>query len=397
MSVDGKTARFGAGLVVFVCFLVAAIEGYDIQAFGVASPKLVRELGLGPAQQGWGAAAAMIGLMIGAIVGGRLADRIGRKPVLLVSVAAFGLFSLATAVSPSYEILLWARLATGLGFGGALPNLLAIATEVTPVHRQTAVTTAMCCGMPVGGTIAALAAQLGGAALDWRTIFVAGGIVPLLLLPVIFLLIPETRPAARPEADRRVLQALFGEGRGPRTVLISLALLPTTGILNLALNWLPTLVTDRGHPASLGASAALAFNLSAIVGSVFLGVFSNGGGWRRLLPLALLTLAATLGGLAFTDAPSAIMVLSGAAGFLVVGSQFVMYALSPQLYPEHVRATGAGGVVSVGRIGSIIGPVLAGQLRAAGATPGAVFLALIPAAVMAAIALIGLGRAARDA
>jgi len=127
------------------------------------------------------------------------------------------------------------------------------------------------------------------------------------------------------------------------------------------------------------------------------GVFSNGGGWRRLLPLALLTLAATLGGLAFTDAPSAIMVLSGAAGFLVVGSQFVMYALSPQLYPEHVRATGAGGVVSVGRIGSIIGPILAGQLRAAGATPGAVFLALVPAAVVAAIALIGLGRAARDA
>jgi AAHS family 3-hydroxyphenylpropionic acid transporter len=180
-------------------------------------------------------------------------------------------------------------------------------------------------------------------------------------------------------------------------VLISLALLPTTGILNLALNWLPTLVTDRGHPASLGASAALAFNLAAIVGSVFLGVFSNSGGWRWLLPLALLTLAATLGGLAFTDAPTAIMVLSGTAGFLVVGSQFVMYALSPQLYPEHVRATGAGGVVSVGRIGSIIGPILAGQLRGAGATPGAVFLALIPAAVVAAIALIGLGRAARDA
>jgi MFS family permease len=130
--VDGKTARFGAGLVVFVCFLVATIEGYDIQAFGVASPKLVHELGLGPGQQGWAGAAAMIGLMIGAIVGGRLADRIGRKPVLLASVALFGLFTLATAMSPSYEVLLWARLATGLGLGGALPNLIAVANEVTP-------------------------------------------------------------------------------------------------------------------------------------------------------------------------------------------------------------------------------------------------------------------------
>lgn len=98
---NGKTGvRASAGLVVFLCFLVATIEGFDIQAFGVASPRLVRDLGMDPGQQGWAGAAAMIGLMIGAIGGGWMADRIGRKPVLLLSVAAFGGFSLATAASP---------------------------------------------------------------------------------------------------------------------------------------------------------------------------------------------------------------------------------------------------------------------------------------------------------
>ena len=121
----------GAGLVVFVCFLIAAIEGYDIQAFGVAAPKMVPELGLDPGQQGWAGSAAMMGLVLGALVGGWLADRHGRKPVLLGSVAAFGLFSLLTAMAHSYEALLWARFATGLGFGGAMPNLIAVAVEIS--------------------------------------------------------------------------------------------------------------------------------------------------------------------------------------------------------------------------------------------------------------------------
>src|SRR5689334_20693863 len=109
VMVQGKSlGAAGAGLVVFVCFLIAAVEGYDIQAFGVAAPWRIPDLGLDPAQQGWAGSAAMIGLVIGAFAGGWLADRHGRKPVLLGSVAAFGLFSLLTATAHSYEALLWA-------------------------------------------------------------------------------------------------------------------------------------------------------------------------------------------------------------------------------------------------------------------------------------------------
>ena len=151
-----KGSAAGASLVVFVCFLIAAIEGYDIQAFGVAAPKMAPELGLDPSQLGWGGSAAMIGLVIGAFAGGWLADRFGRKPVLVGSVALFGVFSIVTATAGSYETLLWARLATGLGFGGAMPTPIAVAVEIARPERRAATVAAMFCGMPVGGAIAAL-------------------------------------------------------------------------------------------------------------------------------------------------------------------------------------------------------------------------------------------------
>ena len=390
--------RAGAGaLVVFVCFLIAAVEGYDIQAFGVAAPRMVPELGLDPGQQGWAASAAMIGLVIGAFVGGWLADRVGRKPVLLGSVAAFGLFSLATAMSGSYETLLWARLATGLGFGGAMPNLIAVAVEISRPERRAATVAAMFCGMPVGGATSALIARLAGPELEWRTIFLAGGVAPLVLIPVLFFLLPETRPQPDPAADRNMARALFGERRAAPTVLIWAVFMLTLVILYLALNWLPTLVVDKGHPPSEGFAAAMAFNVAGVVGSLAMGAISDRFGWRWPLALAYVGLAGSMAGLAAANSPFAILALSAAAGFLVMGAQFALYAVAPMLYPEHLRAAGAGAAIGVGRLGSIVGPLIAGELRNAGATPGEVFLSMLPVGLAAAAMLLGLAHAARRA
>ncbi|MFZ5718723.1 MAG: MFS transporter [Pseudomonadota bacterium] len=392
---QARTGAAGtAGLVVFVCFLIAAVEGYDIQAFGVAAPKMIPELGLGPAQQGWAGAAAMVGLVIGAFVGGWLADRVGRKPVLLGSVALFGVFSLATAAASSYETLLWARLATGLGFGGAMPNLIAVAVEISRPERRAATVAAMFCGMPVGGATSALIARVAGEALDWRMIFLAGGFVPLALLPVIFLLLPETRPAHEPGADRDLGRALFAEKRAVPTVLIWAAFMLTLVVLYLALNWLPTLVVEKGHPPSEGFAAAMAFNVAGVVGSLALGAFTDRAGWRWPLAIAYLALAAAMAGMAVATNVVAILALSAAAGFLVMGAQFALYAVAPMLYPPQMRGAGAGAAVAVGRLGSIGGPLLAGELRNAGATPGEVFLAMAPVALAAAVMLVALARTA---
>ena len=387
--------KAGAGLVVFICFLIAAVEGYDIQAFGIAAPKLVPELGLSPAQQGWAASMAMIGLVMGAFAGGWLADRFGRKPVLLGSVALFGVFSLATAAAETYDLLLWARFATGLGFGGAMPNLIAVAMEIARPERRTATVAAMFCGMPVGGAGSALVARLAGDSLEWRSIFVAGGVVPLLLLPVILFLLPETRPEPDPAARRHPGRALFGQGRAGSTLLVWAAFMLTLVVLYLALNWLPTLVVDKGHPPSEGFAAAMAFNFAGVVGSLAMGALSDRFGWRWPLGIAYLGLAAAMAGLAWAEAPAAIFILSAAAGFLVMGAQFSLYAVAPMLYPAAFRAAGAGAAVGVGRLGSIAGPLIAGELRNAGASPGEVFLSVAPVALAAAVILVALGRTTR--
>ena len=394
---EAKAARFGAGLVVFVCFLVAAIEGYDIQAFGVAAPKLGPQMQLGPSQIGWVGSIAMIGLVIGAFCGGWLADRVGRKPVLLVSVAAFGVFSIATASAGSYDILLATRFATGLGFGGALPILIAMATEIARPKMAAATTTAMFCGMPVGGAAVSLAARLAGDGLDWRSLFVAGGIAPLVLLPLMLVVLPETRDPTPAGTDRAVLRGLLGEGRWAATVCLWVTFFLNLVVLYLALNWLPTLVVAKGLAPSDGFTASLAFNVAGALGALALGVMSDRFGWRRPLLVAFGLLAVAMAGLAVARTPLALDVLSAISGACVVGALFVLYSVAPALYPAALRGAGAGAAVAVGRIGSIVGPLVAGELRAAGATPGEVFLSMAPVAVVAAASLLLLGRLAKDA
>ncbi|WP_340643736.1 3-(3-hydroxy-phenyl)propionate transporter MhpT [Phenylobacterium sp.] len=395
---DKTTGRAGAGVIVAICFFIAALEGYDIQAFGVAAPRFAPELGLDSGQLGWAGSAAMIGLVIGAFVGGLLADKVGRKPVLVVSTALFGVFSVVTAMSHGYDHMLLARFATGLGFGGAMPNLIAIATEISAPNRRAATVTTIFCGMPAGGAAVALLARYGGDAVDWRMMFLIGGALPLLLTPVIIFLLPETRPVQDKAADRNLFRALFGQGRAIPTLLLWAVFMMTLVVLYLLLNWLPTLVIAKGLAASDGASAAFVFNISSIIGALFLGFVVDRVGFRWPLLIVYLALAAALYGLGGASALTPLLALSGAAGFLVIGAQYALYALAPVYYAPQVRAAGAGAAVAVGRFGSILGPLLAGELRAAGYSADQVFGALLPVvalAGLAAFALTSIGKAYR--
>lgn len=192
-------AATGAGMTIALCFAVAVLEGFDIQAMGVAAPKLGAELQLAKPVLGQALAASNIGLVIGAALGGWLADKIGRKLVLIFAVLTFGAFTLGTMASHSYDFLFAMRFGAGLGFGAALPNLMALAAEVAPKETRGSTGTMMFCGMPVGGGTVALISWL-TPAQDWRTLFLIGGLTPLILAPALFFLMRETR-AARPVAD----------------------------------------------------------------------------------------------------------------------------------------------------------------------------------------------------
>src|SRR5580692_3393766 len=158
--------------VVSICFLVALFEGLDIQSMGVAAPRLAPAFHLDPGQMGLVMSASTVGLMIGAALGGWISDQIGRRAVIVASMAALGLFSLGTAFAPDYHALLIARILAGLGLGGAFPNLIALVSEATPRHYRVRALGTMYCGLPLGGACAGVL-MASVSSTDWRPVFYA--------------------------------------------------------------------------------------------------------------------------------------------------------------------------------------------------------------------------------
>jgi AAHS family 3-hydroxyphenylpropionic acid transporter len=382
-----------SAIPIALCMAVAVLEGFDIQAMGVAKPSLAPEFGLGDREMGWVFAISNIGMVLGAALGGWLADRVGRKPVFLGAVTMFGLFTLAVVVTRDLETLLAARLLAGLGFGAALPNMMAIATELSDPARRASTATLIFCGLPIGGGTVALLTQVLPPQLDWRVLFIIGGVLPALLVPALHSLLPETlTPDMRRAGQARVplWKALFGEGRAVPSLLLWLAFLPTLLILYLILNWLPTLVVAKGLDKAIAPQASLAFNFASIAGALLLGRLVDRFGPRWPLTLAYAGLIATLLALGASTEHAMIITLSGVAGFFLLGANYALYGVAPAYYSTEMRGTGSGASVAVGRVGSILGPAVAGMLLAGGTTATDLVQYLAPVAAVAGLAVFAL-------
>ncbi len=379
----GRPAPIAIGL----CLLAAMLEGFDIASMGVAAPKMMPALGLSKPEAGWAFSASLFGLLFGAALAGPLSDRIGRKPVLLTAVTVFGLFSLGTALAHSYEPLLAVRFLTGLGLGGAMPMLIAMASELASEKRRTLVVSSVTAGMPMGGALVGLLARTELAAADWRVIFLVGGAAPLLLALALWVWLPETgtkRTAAEPGAG---VAALFGKGRLGTTLSLWLSYAAIALVLHLFLNWLPSLLVARGVEGRAAAGISTLFNLGGVAGGVLVGLTIDRLGARWPLAAAVAGLVAVLFALA---APGAGLPATGAlafgAGFLIMATQFGLYGVGPGYYAPAVRGTGVGAAIAAGRFGSALGPVLAGQLLGSGASPGQVVLSTVPIVLLAGAA-----------
>jgi AAHS family 3-hydroxyphenylpropionic acid transporter len=379
-------------ITVALCFLVAVVEGFDIQAMGVAAPRLAPQFGFDPQQMGWIFAISNIGLVIGASLGGWLADQVGRKPVFIGAVVSFGVFTLLTSLVGSFEALFVVRFCAGLGFGAALPNMMALAAEVSSPEKRASTAAVMFCGMPLGGGTSALLTQLLPPDFDWRILFEIGGILPLLLAPAIYFLMPETldksAAAGRPRAD--VIEALFGAGRTPVTLLLWLAFLPTLLILYLILNWLPTLVVANGLDRAVAPQASLAFNFASVAGALVFGKMVDRLDTRWPMTSAYVGLIVSLIALSNASGLGMTLLLSGAAGFFLLGANYALYGVAATYYPQNVRGTGSGASVAVGRVGSIVGPLLAGILLGSGTSASGVVQYMVPVAALAGAAVLGL-------
>lgn len=387
---EGSVGAPNVTVTVTLCLLCAVLEGFDIQAMGVAAPRLMPEFGLTPDQMGSVGSISNIGLVFGAAFGGWLADRVGRKPVFIGAVATFGLFTLGVALANSFTMLFVLRFLAGLGFGGALPNIMAMATEVSSPAKRAQTAAIMFCGMPIGGGFSAVVTQVLPPDMDWRALFVVGGILPMLLVPALGLYMTETlRPGEHKVAKRHsTWHILFREGRAWPSVLLWTAFLPTVLILYLFLNWLPLLLVAKGFTRSVAPQSAIAFNFVAVAGAILFARLVDKFGTRTPLVVAYVGLIGTLFALGAATGLGAVVFLSGMVGFFLLGANYALYGVAGSYYPLEKRGTGSGASVAMSRVGSIIGPMLGGLLLGGGATATSVVQSMAPFAAVAGVAVV---------
>jgi MFS transporter, AAHS family, 3-hydroxyphenylpropionic acid transporter len=376
-----------------LCFAMALLEGLDLQSVGVAAPRMAHEFGLSVAQMGLAFSAGTFGLLPGAMLGGRLADRVGRKQVLILSACVFGLLSIATALVSSFPMLVVVRVLTGIGLGGALPNLIALSSEaVSPKARNTAVSI-MYCGIPFGGVIASIIgiASMGDA--DWRHIFYVGGTGPLILVPLLLAFLPESKTFNKASDGENVKpapvsEALFGAGRGPSTLQIWISYFCTLIVLYFLLNWLPSLMAVRGLSRPEVGYVQIFFNIGGGLGALCIGMLMDRLRGGLVVSGMYIGIIASLAALSMAPGFGALAASAFCAGMFVIGGQSVLYALSAAFYPTAMRGTGVGAAVAVGRVGSVVGPLAAGELLAMGRSSSIVIGASIPVTLIAAVAAL---------
>ncbi len=380
----------GRSITILFCVLAALCEGIDLQAAGVAAAGIGAEFKPTPDQFGTFFSASTFGLFFGALIGGRLADSIGRKKVLVTSIGLFGLFSLLTSFATDVQSLTWARALTGLGLGGALPMLLALVTECSATKQQSASVAVVYAAMPLGGAGASLLIML-MASSQWRTIFIVGGVFPLLLAPLMALALPESaafqreRHAGAP-LPAGSLMALFAENRARRTLLLWCSSFLELLLLYLLLNWLPTLVVSDGFTRVQAAGAQIGFNLGGVFSAVLMGYVLS----SRLRNAAIILVFGALPLLLvfLAKAPADFGILASAVfllGCAVLAAQAFVYVTAPAAYPTRIRGIGVGAAVAFGRIGSIVGPKLGGTLKAAGHGPSQLLMDLLPIVIVGSV------------
>jgi AAHS family 4-hydroxybenzoate transporter-like MFS transporter len=411
-------------LVFALCACTVFVDGYDTQAVAYIAPVLSKAWALRPGALGPVFAAALLGSALGSLLLAPLSDLFGRKRLIVWSSAAIGVLTLACGSARSIGTLELLRFQAGLALGATLPNAIALIAEYAPERRRTALVTATFCGYAVGAAFGALAGTLLVPHFGWPSVFQVGGVVTLILCPVLQWLLPESllflalaAPRGResgktlgrllrsadaaslelvPEAardEKPPIAQLFRSGRATITLLFGALAFLTLLELYLLNNWLPTLIHGMGFSVSAASWATATFQLGGISGIVCLGLLVDRWGTLRVIPAAYLAAAVSIVCIAFAGLPVLMNMATFSAGFMIVGCQGCNNAVLAGLYPTSARATGMGLNLAIGRVGSIIGPSLTGLFLSMNISPQSVLLGSALPTACAALVMFWAGLA----
>jgi len=410
--------------VLVLCALAVALDGFNTQAIGYVAPAIARDWHLGREALSPVFASGLIGLMIGALTFGPVADRFGRKRIIIACTAFFGALSLATPAAHSLHPLIVLRFIGGLGLGGVMPNAIALTSEFSPHRSRGTMVMVMFCGFPIGATIGGFAAASIIPAFGWRGVFILGGALPILLVPVLIWMLPESirHLVLQGNNDAEVRESLarvnpefsFGEetafvireerapglavghllrhGRALPTVLLWIVFFASLLDLFLLANWLPTVFHDAGISLSLAVIATALFQGGGVVGSLALGRIVDRFGVYRVLTVIYLLGAVFIALLGPSHSIAAIMACTFGAGIGIIGGQTGANVVAALIYPTYIRSTGVGWALGMGRIGSIVGPVIGGIMLAQRWPLPTIFLAAAIPALCGSLAIYLMGR-----
>jgi MFS transporter, AAHS family, 4-hydroxybenzoate transporter len=408
-------------LVFALCFVVVLLDGFDTAAIGFVAPSLLKEWGVSRPALGPVLSAALFGLATGAFAAGPLADRLGRRLVLIAAVAVFGLGCGASALAADLEQLTVLRFITGLGLGAAMPNAVTLMGEYCPDQRRAMLTNTMFCGFPLGaafgGFLAAWMIPLWG----WRSVFLLGGIAPLVLTLLMVLFLPESvrymvaksLPVERIKASlRRISHTIetattlvMTERAAPKAAkggigvvlspkyIVGSAMLWLTYFMGLVIfysliNWMPILFKDVGLDAKTAALISALFPLGG-VGAVFFGFLMDRFNANRVIAIGFALTAVGIWAIGQVgNAVGPLMLVVFVAGALMNMSQTSLPTLAAAFYPTQGRATGVAWMMGIGRFGGIAGSFIVAELTRRHLGFSEIFTAMAVPGVIAAIALV---------
>ncbi len=377
----------GSIAAVVVCWLFVVFDGYDLIVYGNVIPSLQDEWGISSSTAGTLGSLAFLGMMIGAVLAGRLSDAIGRKQAVIGCVVVLSVFTALCAVAPGPAMFGVLRLIAGIGLGGLVPTSNALAAELVPDKWRAAVATMMMSGVPIGGSIAALVGIPVIPNWGWRPMFLFALVPLFVLVPLAIKLLPKHAADVHPGNAAGGFKELLGD----RFRAISIMFAAVTVVTLLAWyglgTWLPKLMQGEGTDLGNALTFSLALNLGAVVGS-----FLTAWGGVRWGSVPTSIVAALLAGVALLtlllDPPvAAVYLIFVIAGVGTHGTQALIIAAVASYYPDHLRGTALGWALGVGRIGAVAAPQIGGWLLAAGLGANSNFVLFGVSALISALLL----------